>query len=162
MVQLSSAHGWGPEGNGLGAGLSAAQSKAAGEAHGWLVGHEWGAQWAPRRAQKQVGLSSSQRRHCLCPGVCFLVLYPHAHHPCVRLVTSRCSCGLASVPPQVYWHSSAHILGKPWSSTTGASCAAARPAAAAFTTMCTWKTGNPERLLVSALKIWYRTWLQMG
>ena len=41
--------------------------------------------------------------------------------------------------------------GKPWSSTMGASCAAAHPATAAFTTMCTWKTGNPESLLVSAL-----------
>lgn len=32
----------------------------------------------------------------------------------------------------------------------GASYAAAHPATAAFTTTCTWKTGNPESLLVSA------------
>lgn len=60
-----------------------------------------------------MGLSSLQRRCCLCPGVCFLVLYPHAHSS-LRPPGDfpRCSCGLASVPPQVYWHSSAHILGE--------------------------------------------------
>lgn len=59
MVQLSSAHGWGPEGNGLGAGLSAAQSKAAGEAHGWLVGHGWGGTVGSKEGSEAGGSQQS-------------------------------------------------------------------------------------------------------
>lgn len=73
------------------------------------------------------GSQQSAERHCLCPGVCFLVLYPHAHSS-LRPPGDLPSAAVAWPPcPQVYWHSVPTYSGKPWSS-YGGLCAAARPA----------------------------------